>query len=86
MSCLAYADTGDEHTPISCWLVGTKEFRPQCRLRIIPKRSKIIHKAHMMIFLPVQAALRVTTQRPALVDYLRDTKYNGDELSAGRAL
>jgi hypothetical protein len=52
MPRLAYADTGDDHTPISCWLVGTKAFRPQRRLRIIPRQSKNIHKAHTIIFYP----------------------------------
>jgi hypothetical protein len=36
MPRLAYADTGDDHTPISCWLVGTKAFQPQRQLRINP--------------------------------------------------
>jgi hypothetical protein len=43
---------GIDHTPLSCWLVGTKTFWPQRRLRIIPRWSKNIHKAHMIIFLP----------------------------------
>jgi hypothetical protein len=40
---------------------------------------------HDHFFTQVQAAFQLTALHPALVDYLRDTKYNGDDPTINNA-